>query len=94
MTDTDRWDSQRNAHTGVFEAHREDALVDLMELHQLQEVNEQRQAIIHGVVLPAAVFTLQTERVGVRAIQRDSRFLIGPGSDIQSKGRELTGITR
>lgn len=65
MTDTDRRDSQRDAHTGAFEAHREDALVDLMELHQLQEVDEERQAVVHGVVLPSAVFTLQTERVGV-----------------------------
>lgn len=52
-------DSQRYTDAGVFEAHGEDALVDLVELHQLQEVDEERQAVVHGEVLPAAVFTLQ-----------------------------------
>lgn len=43
----------------MFQAHGEDALVDLVELHQLQEVYEERQAIVHGEVLPASLFTLQ-----------------------------------
>ncbi len=43
----------------MFEAHRKDALVDLVELHQLQEVYEERQAVVHGEVLPASLFALQ-----------------------------------
>lgn len=46
----------------MFEAHWQDALVDLMKLDQLQEVNKERVAVVHGVVLPAAVLKLQTRR--------------------------------
>lgn len=42
----------------MFEADGQDALVDLVKLHQLKEVDEERLAVIHGEVLPAAVFTL------------------------------------
>lgn len=43
----------------MFEADGKDALVDLVELHQLQEVYEESQAVVHGEVLPAALLTLQ-----------------------------------
>lgn len=43
----------------MFEAHRQDAFVDLVELHQLQQVYEERQAVVHGEILPAAVVTLR-----------------------------------
>lgn len=42
----------------MFEADGEDALVDLVELHQLQEVDEESHAVVHGEVLPAIVLTL------------------------------------
>lgn len=51
--------SEHHADTGVLEAHGQDAFVDLVELHKLQEVNEERQAVVYGEVLPASVFTLQ-----------------------------------
>lgn len=50
--------SECHRDAGVFQAHREDSLVDLVELHQLQEVYKERQAIIHGEVLPASFFAL------------------------------------
>lgn len=81
----------------MFKAHGQDPFVDLMELHQLQEVDEQRQAIIHGVVLPAAVFALQarTKSVGrIAIISRESRVVLGPGVNVREKGRALTGMTR
>lgn len=80
----------------MFEAHRQDALVDLMELHQLQEVDEQRQAVIHGVVLPATVFALQArmKSVGRKTVPGESWVLIGPGVNMREGGRALTGMTR
>lgn len=51
--------SECHADAGVFQAHRQDAFVDLVELDQLQEVNKERQAVIYGEVLPASVFALQ-----------------------------------
>lgn len=45
--------------TGVLEADRKDALVDLVELHQLQQVYEQSQTVVYGEVLPASLLTLQ-----------------------------------
>lgn len=51
--------SERHADAGVFQAHGQDAFVDLVELNQLQEVNEERQSIVYGEVLPASVFALQ-----------------------------------
>lgn len=51
--------SQRHTDTGVFEADGEDALVDLVKLHQLQEVDEQSETVVHGEVLPAAILALQ-----------------------------------
>ena len=50
--------SERHTHAGVLQAHGEDALVDLVELHQLQEVDEERQAVVHGEVLPASLLAL------------------------------------
>lgn len=96
MADTARPSSQSYADTRVFKAHGQDPPVDLMELHQLQEVDEQRQAIIHGVVLPAAVFALQarTKSVGRIAISRGSVVGIVPGVNMGEKGPALTGMTR
>lgn len=51
--------SERHADAGVFQAHGQDPFVDLVELNQLQEVNEECQAIVYGEVLPASVFALQ-----------------------------------
>lgn len=51
--------SQCYTDAGVFEADGQDALVDLVKLHQLKEVDEERQAVVHGEVLPAAVFALR-----------------------------------
>lgn len=64
--------------TRVFEAHGQDPLVDLMELHQLQEVDEQRQAVIHGVVLPATVFALRTR---TKAVGTHGHFQRNQGRD-------------
>lgn len=50
--------SEHHADTGVLEAHGQDAPVDLVELHKLQEVNEEGQAVVDGEVLPASVFAL------------------------------------
>lgn len=61
--------SEHNADTGVLEAHGQDAFVDLVELHELQEVNEERHAVVYGEVLPASVFALrrgETRRVRER----------------------------
>lgn len=70
-------DSQCHTDTGVFEAHGEDALVDLVELHQLQEVYEERQAVVHGEVLPASLFALQRrETVRVSLCHKDTLFLM------------------
>lgn len=55
---TRRSGSERHTYTGVLQAHGEDALVDLVELHQLQEVDEERQAVVHGEVLPASLLAL------------------------------------
>ena len=43
----------------MFEAHGQDAFVDLVKLRQLQEVYEQRGAIVYGEVLPASLLALQ-----------------------------------
>lgn len=43
----------------MLEADRKDALVDLVEVHQLQEVDEESQAVVHGEVLPASFFALR-----------------------------------
>lgn len=51
--------SEHHADTGVLEAHGQDAFVDLVKLHELQEVNEERHAVVDGEVLPASVFALQ-----------------------------------
>lgn len=51
--------SEHHADAGVLEAHGQDAFVDLVELHKLQEVNEECQAVVYGEVLPASVFALQ-----------------------------------
>lgn len=51
----------------MFQAHGQDPLVDLVKLHQLQQVDEQRQAVIHGVVLPAAVFALPATKTSESA---------------------------
>lgn len=51
--------SECHRDAGVFQAHREDSLVDLVELHQLQEVYKERQAVIHSEVLPASFFALR-----------------------------------
>lgn len=52
--------SQCHTDTWVFEAHGQDSLVDLVKLHQLQEVDEEREAVVHGVVLPACLLELCT----------------------------------
>lgn len=49
---------QCHTDAGVFKADGQDALVDLVELNQLQQVYEERQTVVHGKVLPACVFTL------------------------------------
>lgn len=39
---------ESNASAGVFETHRQDAAVDLVKLHQLQQICKQCDAIIHS----------------------------------------------
>lgn len=51
-------ESQSDPDTGVLETDGQNAPVDLVELHQLQKVYEECHAVVHGVVTPAAVFTL------------------------------------
>lgn len=53
---------QRYADAGMLEAHGKDALVDLVELHQLQQVYEQSQTVVHGEVLPVALLTLREHK--------------------------------
>lgn len=66
--------SERHADAGVFQAHRQDAFVDLVELHQLQEVNEERQAVVYGEVLPASVFALRRGKMRrVRELRKPPR---------------------
>lgn len=50
--------SERHTNAGVLEAYGQDPAIDLMKLHQLQEVDEEGDAIVHGVVLPTVVFAL------------------------------------
>lgn len=82
--------SEHHADTGVLEAHRQDAFVDLVELHKLQEVNEERQAVVYGEVLPASVFTLQrgeTRRVrDLRKASLTAAFLQTDGNSQGSPG--------
>lgn len=52
--------SECDAYARVFQAHGEDASVNLVKLHQLQEVNKQSDTVVHGVVLPAALLALDT----------------------------------
>lgn len=80
--------SERHADAGVFQAHGQDAFVDLVELHQLQEVNEECQAIVYGEVLPASVFALQ--RGNTRPVREVRNANFAPNRAEQ----ELTGITR
>lgn len=49
---------QSYTDTRVFEADREDALVDLVKLDELQEVNEESVTIVHSIVLSASFLTL------------------------------------
>lgn len=79
--------SEHHADTGVLEAHGQDAFVDLVELHQLQEVNEERQAVVYGEVLPTSVFAL---RRGDEEGQRKTSLTGG----VLAARRALTGITR
>lgn len=83
--------SEHHADTGVLEAHGQDAFVDLVELHKLQEVNEERQAVVDGQVVPASIFALQrgeTRRVrdlgktlaGVAFLQTEGNSQGSPGS--------------
>lgn len=48
---------QSYTDTRVFEADREDALVDLVKLDELQEVNEESVTIVHSIVLSASFLT-------------------------------------
>lgn len=82
--------SEHHADTGVLEAHGQDAFVDLVELHELQEVNEERQAIVDGQVLPASIFALQ--RGETRRVRDLGKTLAGSG--VLADRGELTGITR
>lgn len=60
MRVTDWWrGSQRHTDAGVLEADGQDALVNLVELHQLQQVDEEGHAVVHGVVPPAVVLALR-----------------------------------
>lgn len=51
-----------NASAGVFETNRQDATVDLVKLHQLQQICKQCDTIVHSVVLSVALLQLQRYR--------------------------------
>lgn len=61
----------------MLEADRKDALVDLVEVHQLQEVDEESQAVVHGEVLPASFFARDYQVVfGLQLVtQREDKAL-------------------
>ena len=50
--------SESYTDTGMFDANRETAFVDLVELNQLEQVDEERFTVVHGVVIPTSLITL------------------------------------